>query len=121
MAGPSVTHQRRQQALELLGAGYGTSELVAKLAAEWGCSRRTSRRLVSDSYKELVADLDEVQAADMLAQIVNRLEQVARLAAASNQHACVIGACRLLAELVVSPHRGTTSGHFGRFGRGSRS
>ena len=121
MAGPSVTHQRRQQALELLGAGYGCTELVAKLASEWGCSRRTSRRLVSDAYKELVSDLDEVQAADMLAQLVNRLEQVARLAAESNQHACVIGACRLLAELVVSPHRGTHSGHIGRFGSSSRS
>ena len=121
MAGPSVTHQRRQQALKLLGEGWGTSELTAKLAGEWGCSRRTSRRLVSDAYKELVSDFDEVQAADMLAQLVNRLEQVARLAAESNQHACVIGACRLLAELVVSPHRGTHLGHIGRFGSSSRS
>ena len=117
MASPSVTLQRRQQALGLLGAGYGCTELVAKLASEWGCSRRTSRRLVSDAYKELVSDLDEVQAADMLAQLVNRLEQVARLAAESNQHACVIGACRLLSELVVSPHRNRTPAHFGRFGR----
>ena len=121
MAGPSVTHQRRQQALKLLGEGFGCTELTAKLSGEWGCSRRTSRRLVSDAYKELVSDLDEVQAADMLAQLVNRLEQVARLAAESNQHACVIGACRLLAELVVSPHRGAHSGHIGRFGSSSRS
>ena len=117
MAGPSVIQQRQQEALELLGAGWGTSELVAKMADQWGCSRRTSRRLVSAAYKELVSDLDEVQAADMLAQIVNRLEQVARQAAEANQHACVIGACRLLAELVVAPHRGRTPDHFGRFGK----
>ena len=117
MAGPSVTHQRRQQALELLGAGWGTSELVAKMADQWGCSRRTSRRLVSAAYKELVSDLGEVQAADMLAQIVNRLEQVSRQAAEANQHACVIGASRLLSELVVAPHRGRTPDHFGRFGK----
>lgn len=117
MAGPSVTHQRQQEALRLLGEGYGCSELTAKLAAQWGCSRRQSRRYVSAAYTELVADLDEVQAADMLAQIVNRLEQVARLAAESNQHACVIGACRLLSELVVSPHRNKSPDHFGRFGR----
>ena len=94
---------------------------MAKLASEWGCSRRTSRRLVSDAYKELVSDLAEVQAADMLAQLVNRLEQVARLAAESGQHGAAVGAARLLAELVVSPHRGAHSGHIGRFGRSSRS
>jgi hypothetical protein len=117
MAGPSVTHQRQQEALQLLGEGWGATELVAELAARWGCSRRTSRRYVAKAYTEMVADLGEVQAADMLASIVNRLETAARKASEQGQHACVIGACRLLSELVVAPHRGRTPDHFGRFGK----
>ena len=117
MAGPSVTHQRRREALALLGEGWGTSELVAKLAAQWGCSRRQSRRYVAHAHAELMADLDDVQAANVLATLINRLEQVSRLAAESGQHGAAVGAARLLAELVVSPHRGAHSGHFGRFGR----
>ena len=117
MAGPNVAQQRRQQALRLLGEGWGTSELTAKLADEWGCSRRQSKRYVADAFDELVADLDHVEAADMLAQIVNRLETVARLATEAGQHAAAVGATRLLAELVVTPHRGRRPDHFGRFGR----
>ena len=117
MAGPSVTHQRRREALALLGAGCGTSELTAKLAAQWGCSRRQSRRYVAHAHAELMADLDDVQAANVLATLINRLEQVSRLAAESGQHGAAVGAARLLAELVVSPHRGAHSGHIGRFGR----
>ena len=37
------THQRRQQALKLLGDGYGTSEAVSHLSETWGCSRRTAQ------------------------------------------------------------------------------
>ena len=34
MAGPNVAQQRRQQALKLLGEGFGCTELTAKLAAQ---------------------------------------------------------------------------------------
>ncbi|MBM5793738.1 MAG: hypothetical protein FJ057_07360 [Cyanobacteria bacterium K_DeepCast_0m_m1_088] len=117
MAGRSVSKQRQQEALKLLGDGYGCTELTAKLADQWGCSRRQSRRYVAAAYAELVADFTEVEAADMLAQIINRLETVARKAAEQGQHACVIGACKLLAELAVTPHRSRPPAHFGRFGR----
>ena len=116
MAGPSVAQQRRQQALKLLGEGWGTSELTAKLSGEWGCSRRQARRYVAHAHAELMADLDDVQAANVLATLINRLEQVARLAAESGQHGAAVGAARLLAELVVSPHRNKSPDHFGRFG-----
>jgi hypothetical protein len=104
MASPSVTHQRRQQALRLLGEGFGATELTAKLSAEWGCSRRQARRYVAAAYGE-----------------INRLEQVARLAAESGQHGAVVGACKLLNEIAIAPHRNRTPAHFGRFGRSSRS
>jgi hypothetical protein len=74
MASPSVTQQRQQEALKLLGDGYGCTELTAKLADQWGCSRRQSRRYVAAAYAELVADFTEVEAVDMLASIINRLE-----------------------------------------------
>jgi hypothetical protein len=101
----AVAHQRKQEALKLLGDGWGCTELVAKLAADWGCSRRTSRRYVSAAYRELVADLTPVQAADMLASIVARLERAARKADEAGQHAVVVGACKALLEAVVIPHR----------------
>ena len=80
MAGPNVAQQRRQQALKLLGEGFGCTELTAKLSGEWGCSRRQARRYVAGAYSEMVNDLQHVEASDMLATIINRLEQVARLA-----------------------------------------
>jgi len=113
MAGRSVSKQRQQEALKLLGGGYGCSELTSLLSDRWGCSRRTAQRHVYGAYAVLVADLQEVQAADMLAQLVNRLETVARKASEQGQHACVIGACKLLAELVVTPHRSRHSGMVG--------
>jgi hypothetical protein len=102
------THHRRQEALRLLGDGYGCSELVAKLADDWGCSRRTSRRYVTAAYAELVSDLTPIQAADMLATIVSRLERVARKAEAAGQYGAAVGACRSLLDAVVEPHRGHT-------------
>ena len=117
MASLSVTHQRRQQALRLLGEGFGCTELTAKLAAQWGCSRRQARRYVAAAYSEMVDDLEHVEASDMLAQIINRLEQVARLAIESGQHGAAVGACKLLNEIAIAPHRNRTPAHFGRFGR----
>jgi hypothetical protein len=120
MAGPNVAQQRRQQALRLLGEGFGCTELTAKLADEWGCSRRQSRRYVAGAYSAMVDDLEHVEASDMLATIIARLEKVARLAIESGQHGAAVGACRLLNEIAVSPHRNRTPAHFGRFGRSGR-
>jgi hypothetical protein len=117
MAGPNVAQQRRQQALKLLGEGFGCTELTAKLSGEWGCSRRQARRYVAGAYSEMVDDLGHVEASDMLATIINRLEQVARLAIESGQHGAAVGACKLLNEIAVAPHRNRTPAHFGRFGR----
>ena len=101
-------HHRRQEALRLLGEGYGCTELVAKLADDWGCSRRTSRRYVTAAYGELVSDLKDVEARDVLATIVNRLERIARKAEADGQYGAAVGACRSLLDAVVEPHRGQT-------------
>lgn len=115
MAGQSVTQQRLQEALKLLGDGYGCTELVAVLADKWGCSRRTSRRYVARAYEQLVADLGHVEAADMLATLINRLERIARRAEAAGQYGAAVGACRTLGELAVTPHRARSQ--YGRFAR----
>jgi hypothetical protein len=99
------THHRRQEALRLLGEGYGCTELVSKLAEQWGCSRRTSRRYVAAAYAELVSDLTPVEAKDMLASVVGRLERLARKAEADGQYAAAVGACRSLIDAVVTPNQ----------------
>lgn len=117
MAGQSVTQQRLQEALKLLGDGYGCTELVTVLADKWGCSRRTSRRYVAKAYAAMVEDLGHVEAADMLATLINRLERIARRAEAAGQFGAAVGACRTLGELAVTPHRSRQASQFGRFGR----
>jgi hypothetical protein len=102
------THHRRQEALKLLGEGYGCSELVAHLSETWGCSRRTAQRYVVAAYAAMVADLKDVEARDVLATIVGRLERIARKAEADGQYGAAVGACRSLLEAVVEPHRGHT-------------
>jgi len=102
------THHRRQEALRLLGDGYGTTEAVSHLSETWGCSRRTAQRYVVFAYAELVSDLTPIQAAGMLASVVNRLERVARKAEAAGQYGAAVGACRSLLDAVVEPHRGHT-------------
>jgi hypothetical protein len=99
------THHRRQEALRLLGEGYGCSELVTLLTERWGCSRRTAQRYVGAAYSALVSDLTPVQASDMLATIVGRLERLARKAEADGQYAAAVGACRSLIDAVVEPNR----------------
>ena len=99
------THHRRQEALRLLGEGYGCSELVALLTERWGCSRRTAQRYVGTAYAALRADLTPLEAADVLATIVGRLERVARKAEADGQYAAAVGACRSLLDAVVTPNQ----------------
>jgi len=113
---PAIERQHRQrQALELLASGHGCTETTSLLTERWGCSRRTARRAVVAAYGELTADLEEVEAANLLASVIDRLERTARRADAAGQHAAAVGALRLLAELATrSGHHRPTFGSFGR-------
>ncbi|MCP9942850.1 hypothetical protein KBY70_10665 [Cyanobium sp. ATX 6E8] len=114
MAGPSVIHQRQQEALRMLGEGYGCTELVTALADQWGCSRRTARRYVYKAHAELVDDLEHVEKHDMLAACVNRLERIARKAEKAGQFAAAVGATRSLLDLSTrSSHHRLAMGRFG--------
>jgi hypothetical protein len=115
MAIRSEVYIRKKEALQLLVAGYGCSGLTFRLADKWGCSRRQARRYVSEAHQELVADLEHVEAATLLASLINRLERIAHKAEQDNQLAAAVGACRLLGELVISPQRNKQSTQFGSF------
>jgi hypothetical protein len=115
MAIQSVTYQRRQDALKLLGDGYGCTESVTQLANRWGCSRRTARRYVAAAHQELISDLTHVEAATLLASLIDRLERIARKAEQDGQFAAAVGAVRTLAELAIAPNRNMKASNFGRF------
>jgi hypothetical protein len=115
MAGASVTQQRQQEVLRLLGEGYGCTEAVTLLADRWGCSRRTARRHVYRAHSSVVDDLERIENHDLLAATITRLERIARKAEACEQYSAAVGACRSLMELT------TRSGHhrprFGSYGQ----
>jgi hypothetical protein len=115
MANKNTIALRNQEALQLLAEGYGCTQLTSQLADKWGCSRRQARRYVAGAHAELVADLTHVEAATLLASLINRLERIAHKAEQDNQLAAAVGACRLLGELVISPQRNKQSTQFGRF------
>jgi len=54
-------------------------------------------------------DLEHVEETEMLVQTINRLEQVPRLAIESGHHGADVGACKLLGEIALAPHRIRTS------------
>ena len=117
MAGRSVTQQRQHEALKLLGDGFGTSELVAELALQWGCSRRTARRYVYRAHRQLVDDLEHFENHDMLAACINRLERIARKAEKAGPYSAAVGATRSLMDLAARPsHHRAPMGRFGRSG-----
>ena len=117
MAGPSVIQQRQQEALAMLGEGYGCTKLVTALADRWGCSRRTARRYVYKAHCQLVDDLECVENHDMLAACINRLERIARKAEKAGQHAAAVGATRSLLDLSThSSHHRPPMGRFGMSG-----
>lgn len=115
MAGRSVTQQRQQEVLRLLGDGYGCTEAVSLLADRWGCSRRTARRHVYRAHAALVDDLEKIENVDLLAATITRLERIARKAEACEQYSAAVGACRSLLELAARPsHHHPPMGRFGR-------
>ncbi|MCP9776218.1 hypothetical protein [Cyanobium sp. WAJ14-Wanaka] len=114
MAGASVTSARKAMALRWLQDGYSTTAIVTKLADAQGISRRQARRIVATAHAEVVADLTDVSAADVLAGIIHRLDESARVAMERHHPAAAVGALRLLAELVVIPNRNQHQQPYGK-------
>jgi hypothetical protein len=102
MAGPSVTAERIQWAVDRLLECRSTSATVAAMADHWGISRRQARRLVGRAHAVLVEDLEEtgVDRQQIVAQIEHGLMEALGKALASSQPAAVVGAARELRELL---------------------
>jgi hypothetical protein len=107
MAGNRAGHverqKRRDEALELLGKGYGISEATGVAAANWGCSRKAARKYIIGAHHELVADLEPADVHAITAALTARLERIARKAEQAGQYGAAVGACRSLYETLILP------------------
>ena len=86
--------QRHKWAMRKIDQGVGFSELASLVAETWGCSRRNTRRVVSDAHEEWIDVAfgdDKIDQCDLLFQCVARLERTARKAEEAGNYACVIG------------------------------
>jgi hypothetical protein len=102
----TVRKQRHQAALAMLAEGCPFSAAVARIAEDWGCSRRQARNVVHRALDEIVADCEAVDHKQLLADTVARIQRIAAKAEKAEQYAAAIGACNSLAGLVLIPRMG---------------
>jgi predicted transcriptional regulator len=102
MAGPSVTAERIQWAVDRLLECRSTSAVVSQLSEREGLSRRQAQRIVGRAHAVLVQDLEGagVDRQQIVAQIEHGLMEALGKALASSQPAAVVGAARELRELL---------------------
>lgn len=109
MPGTPLPRQRRaerhQFAAKRLAAGAPFATVVALVSDQWGCSRRQARNVCSKALDELVGDVDSLEAKQLLASCIHRLERLAMKAEASGQFGAAVGAVRTLHEMVLVPHK----------------
>jgi len=109
MANRSAVSERVAWAAERLAACQPTSTVVAEMSERWGCSRRQSQRLVAKAHQQLVDDLElvGVERVHLVAQLHNALLTAMATALSRNQPAVVVGASRVLMDLLqlTAPRR----------------
>lgn len=100
-----------------------TSKITAELAEREGISRRQARNYVGKAYQELADDLEDPQFTnrEYMARMITSLEASIEQAVASGNGNVVIGATRLLAELLgigsdYWPRHHTSNRYTGRRG-----
>ena len=103
-AAPKLIRQKRHQcAAELLAQGTPFSTVVARVAQEWGCSRRQARNVVNQALADVVGDLRAVETTQMLADTIHRLQRIAQRAEQCGQFGAAVGALRSLHEFCIEP------------------
>lgn len=102
MATRAVSRARIDWAYQQLVACRPTHKITAEIAAREGLSRRQARNIVGAAYKELAADLEDPQLenAQYLARMIASLEAAIETGVQRGNGAVVIGATRLLSELL---------------------
>jgi hypothetical protein len=118
MATRAIAKARTDWAYQQLVACRSTSKITAELAQREGISRRQARNYVGAAYKELAADLEDpkMENREFLAKMINSLESAIETGVERGNGAVVIGATRLLSELlgigVEYFHRTSRSGSY---------
>lgn len=107
----AIRQQRHQFALAELAAGQPFSQTVARVADQWGCSRRQARNVCRQALDEIVGDIETVDIKGVMARTVERLERLAAKAEAAEQYAAAIGAMNSLHRILIEPHMARTQGH----------
>ena len=105
VAAPKIVRAQRQAAaLKLLADGTPFSAAVARVALDWGCSRRQARNVCNAALQVIAADLETMDVKEMLASTIHRLERIAQKAEDAGQYAAAVGAARSVHEFVIAPH-----------------
>lgn len=111
-AAPKLVRQKRHNfAAELLAKGTPFSTVVARVAQEWGCSRRQARNIANAALLEVVGDLEVVEVKSLLADTLHRLQRIAMRAEQCGQFGAAVGALRSLHEFAIEPSRPGRQGH----------
>ena len=96
--------RRREAALARVADGYGFSDVVTFMMAQWGCSRSTAQRDCGWAHGQLAASLQGADIRHLVAHLCTSAQRVALKAEQAGQYAAAIGALKLLHEMVVVPH-----------------
>jgi len=98
----SAPTDRLESAVKLLLQGKSPHSVVADVASQYGCSRRTARNDVASAYRRIQQDVAEVglDRKALVAQTVHCLQTGMAQALATNQIGSVIGTARELRELL---------------------
>jgi hypothetical protein len=102
MATRAVSKARTDWAYRQLVDCRPTHKITAELAEREGISRRQAREYIGKAYKELAADLEDPQLEnrEYLAKMIAGLESAIETGVAKGNGSTVIGATRLLSELL---------------------
>ena len=124
MATRAVSKARVDWCYQQLVDGRPTHRITAELATREGISRRQARDYVARAYQELAADLDHESLGNKqyLARMIANLETAIEQGVAQGHGNTVIGATRLLSELIGigADYRPKTPG-WGQSGRSLHS
>jgi hypothetical protein len=102
MAGRNSTTERINWARDQLLRMRSSTDVVAELTQRWGCSRRTSQRIVSRAHALFLEDLAEagVNRTVLAAQLEHGLLTAFSMALRQNHPAAATGVARELRKLL---------------------
>lgn len=102
MANRAESEQRLNWCFQQLLKCRPTCTIVAELSEREGISRRQARRYVADAYAEMITEIEEVNLdrKHMLVQTVHALQTTIERGVSTGNGAVVIGAIRMLDQLV---------------------